>query len=87
MAGDCRPFIDFRLDAVGKSLYKHIDTANEMNDVPVDVPVNEVPDKTLDSLRSHQKDRSIAGIERPGVSVSRESLCNELSSLSLQRLS
>lgn len=42
---DCRPFIDFMLDSIAKSLHKYVDGAtssvNErQGDVPVNVPVN-----------------------------------------------
>jgi Fic family protein len=51
-AVDCRPFVGFMLDAIGNSLYKYIDVATESRetlpeDVPVNVPVNEIPDKIL----------------------------------------
>ena len=57
---DCRPFIDFMLDALANSLYKYIDVATQtVVDVPVNVPVN-VPvserlDKILTMLRANPK--------------------------------
>jgi predicted HTH transcriptional regulator len=59
-AVDCRPFIDFMLDAIANSLYKYIDVATQtVVDVPVNVPVN-VPvserlDKILTMLRANPK--------------------------------
>lgn len=57
---DCRPFIDFMLDAIGNSLYKYIDIATEtVVDVPVNVPANVpvsgVSDKILVILRANPK--------------------------------
>jgi Fic family protein len=46
---DCRPFIDFLLDAIANSLYKYIDVATQtVVDVPANVGVNVgVPDQIL----------------------------------------
>ncbi len=57
---DCRPFIDFMLDAIGNSLYKYIDIATVTAvDVPVNVPVNVpvtgIPDKILVIVRANPK--------------------------------
>ena len=57
---DCRPFIDFMIDAIGNSLYKYIDIATESTtdagaNVPVNVPVNEVSEKIILILRSNPK--------------------------------
>lgn len=53
---DCRPFIDFMLDAIENSLYKYIDIATETaGDVPVNVPVNEVAGKILILLRANPR--------------------------------
>lgn len=51
-AVDCRPFIDFMLDAIANSLYKFIDVATRTvadapADVPVNVPVNQVSGRIL----------------------------------------
>ena len=61
---DCRPFIDFMLDAIGISLYKYIDIATETAvdvpanvpaNVPVNVPANGVSDKILIIVRADPK--------------------------------
>lgn len=57
---DCRPFIDFMLDAIANSLYKYIDIATQtVVDVPanvlMNVPVNELSDKILVSVRANPK--------------------------------
>ncbi|PKO62820.1 MAG: hypothetical protein CVU24_02250 [Betaproteobacteria bacterium HGW-Betaproteobacteria-18] len=61
---DCRPFIDFMLDALANSLYKYIDVAaqtvvdvpvNIPVNVPVNVPVNELTDKILAMVRANPK--------------------------------
>ncbi len=50
-AVDCRPFIDFMLDALANSLYKYIDVAAQtMVDVPVNVPVNVSANERLDKI-------------------------------------
>jgi Fic family protein len=63
-AVDCRPFIDFMLDAIADSLYRYIDVATQTvadasTDVPVNVPVNvpvhEVSGKVLILLRANPK--------------------------------
>jgi Fic family protein len=63
-AVDCRPFIDFMLDAIANSLYQFIDVATQTvadapADVPVNVPVNvpvkEVSGKVLVLLRANPK--------------------------------
>lgn len=55
-AVDCRPFIDFMLDAIADSLDKYIDVAaRTVVDVPVNVPVNEVAAKILILLRANPK--------------------------------
>ncbi len=57
---DCRPFIDFMLDAIGNSLYKFIDIATETAEdvpanVPVNVPANGISDKILIIVRANPK--------------------------------
>jgi Fic family protein len=57
---DCRPFIDFMLDAIGNSLYKYIDIATETAvvvpaNVPVNVPANGISDKILIIVRANPK--------------------------------
>jgi Fic family protein len=57
---DCRPFIDFMLDAIANSLYKYIDVAAQtVVDVPVNVPVNsglgELSEKILTLVRTNPK--------------------------------
>ena len=53
---DCRPFIDFMLDAIANSLYKYIDVATQtVVDVPANVPVNELSDKILTMVRANPK--------------------------------
>ncbi len=57
---DCRPFIDFMLDALANSLYKYIDVATQtVVDVPVNVlvnvPVNELSNKILAMVRANPK--------------------------------
>ena len=47
---DCRPFIDFMLDAIANSLYKFIDVATQ---TVADVPVNEVSGRILVLLRAN----------------------------------
>jgi len=63
-AVDCRPFIDFMLDAIANSLYQFIDVAartvaDAPADVPVNVPVNvpvkQVSGKVLILLRANPK--------------------------------
>jgi Fic family protein len=53
---DCRPFIDFMLEAIENSLYKYVDIASTTRvedgdepDVPINVPIN-VPDVTKKTL-------------------------------------
>ena len=53
---DCRPFIDFMLDAIGNSLYKYIDVAAETAsdagaNVPVNVLVNSTEQAVLDIIK------------------------------------
>lgn len=60
VAVDCRPFIDFMLDALANSLYKYIDVATQTVvdapvNVPVNVPVNEISDKILALVRANPK--------------------------------
>lgn len=61
---DCRPFIDFMLDAIANSLYKYIDVAAQtVADVPANVPANvpvntglgELSDKILTLVRANPK--------------------------------
>jgi Fic family protein len=61
---DCRPFIDFMLDAIANSLYKYIDIATQTvadddaqasGNVPVNVPVNPIADKILIMVRANPK--------------------------------
>jgi Fic family protein len=57
---DCRPFIDFMLDAIGNSLFKYIEIASETAvdvpvSVPVSVPVNGISDKILIIVRANPK--------------------------------
>lgn len=57
-AVDCRPFIDFMLDAIANSLYKFIDVASQTvadvpANVPVNVPVNQVSSRILVLLRAN----------------------------------
>jgi Fic family protein len=61
---DCRPFIDFMLDAIGNSLYKFIDVATESREtlsddvpvnVPVNVPVSGISEKILVMVRANPK--------------------------------
>lgn len=57
---DCRPFIDFMLDAIANSLYKFIDIAAETRadvpvNVPLNVPLNEVSGKILILLRANPR--------------------------------
>lgn len=61
---DCRPFIDFMLDAIANSLYKYIDVATRTVDetfvnvpvnVSVNVPVNELTAKILTLVRAQPK--------------------------------
>ena len=57
---DCRPFIDFMLDAIANSLYKYIDVATQTvvdvpANVPANVPVNELSDKILTMVRANPK--------------------------------
>ncbi len=61
---DCRPFIDFMLDAIANSLYKYIDIATQPvddedihvgADVPVNVPVNTLAEKILIMVRANPK--------------------------------
>ena len=59
-AVDCRPFIDFMLDALTNSLYKYIDVATQTvpdvgASVPVNVPVNQLSDKILTIVRANPK--------------------------------
>jgi Fic family protein len=63
-AVDCRPFIDFMLDAIANSLYKYIDVAaHTVVDVPVNVSVSvpvkiglgELSDKILTLVRANPK--------------------------------
>jgi Fic family protein len=65
---DCRPFIDFMIEAIGNSLYKYIDIATETAvdvgvnipanvpaNVPTNVPVSGVSDKILIIVRANPK--------------------------------
>lgn len=61
---DCRPFIDFMLDAIANSLYKYIDvatrtvedsTTNVPVNVPANVPVNDLTNKVLTLVRAQPK--------------------------------
>jgi Fic family protein len=59
---DCRPFIDFMLDAIENSLYKYVDIATETRatteksaDVTVNVTVNDLRKKVLILLRANPK--------------------------------
>ena len=59
-AVDCRPFIDFMLDAIANSLNKYIDVVTQtVVDVPVNVPVNasanELSYKILTMVRANPK--------------------------------
>lgn len=63
-AVDCRPFIDFMLDALANSLYKYIDVATQTVpdvgasvpvNVLVNVPVNQLSDKILTIVRANPK--------------------------------
>ena len=50
---DCRPFINFALDAIGNSLYRYIDVATETEaNVPVNVPVNQLQAQIIARLRA-----------------------------------
>jgi len=67
-AVDCRPFIDFMLDALANSLYKYIDVATQTAvDVPVNVPVNELTDKILTMVRANPKVTAQKMALAPGV--------------------
>lgn len=61
---DCRPFIDFMLDAIANSLYQYIDVAtrtvdegsvNDPVNVPVNVPANDLASKILTLVRAQSK--------------------------------
>ena len=65
---DCRPFIDFMLDAIANSLYKYIDIATQtvldegVNvraevpvNVPANVPANVIADKILIMVRANPR--------------------------------
>jgi Fic family protein len=65
---DCRPFIDFMLDALANSLYKYIDVATQtvadavgdedadvLVNVPVNVPANELSGRVLALVRSNPR--------------------------------
>jgi len=60
---DCRPFIDFMLEAIENSLYKYVDIATETQkpagktegtDVPVNVPVNTLQHKVFILVRANK---------------------------------
>ena len=53
---NCRPLIDFMLDAIAHSLYEYIDVATRMVDVAsVNVSVNELTGKILTLVRAQSK--------------------------------
>lgn len=65
---DCRPFIDFMLDAIENSLYKYVDIATETQtsknehesinvpvNIPLNVPVNPLQQKILILLKTNKK--------------------------------
>ena len=57
---DCRPFIDFMLDAIANSLYQYIDVATRTVDdasanVPSNVLVNELAANILTLVRAQPK--------------------------------
>ena len=61
---DCRPFIDFMLDAIENSLYKFVDIATETRtdvsvnvgaNVPVNVTIKPLMGKVLGLLRTNPK--------------------------------
>jgi len=56
---DCRPFIDFMLDAIANSLYKYIDVATHtVADAPVNVGVNVGVSDQILALLAQQPGRS-----------------------------
>ncbi len=56
---DCRPFIDFMLDAIANSLYKYIDVATHtVADVPANVGVNVGVSDQILALLAQQPGRS-----------------------------